>query len=128
MERIVVRLLVMQSGVACCVAIVFGLMYGGTPAVSAIFGGLAAVMMTLMLAWRMRQAARSDHAVRWLLLGAAERAIAVCVVFAVGMGVFGLGPVPMLVAFGIAELTYYFAAGPMRRYMLELTGRRYDGQ
>lgn len=128
MDKIVTRLLLMQLGTAGCIAVLVGVMYGSKAAVAAIFGGFVAIMMTLMLAWRIGQAARSSHALRWLLLGAAERAIAVCIAFAIGMGALGLLPIPMLIAFGAAELTYYLAAGPMRRYMLELMGRRYDGQ
>jgi ATP synthase protein I len=128
MGKIVIRLLYMQLGTACCVAIPFAVMYGSKAAVASVFGGLVAIMMTLMLAWRIGQAARSSHAMGWLLIGAAERAIAVCIAFAVGMGALGLAPVPLLIAFAAAELAYYMAAGPVRRYMLELMGRRYDGQ
>ncbi|HET7313567.1 ATP synthase subunit I [Salinisphaera sp.] len=122
------RLLLMQSIAAVCVAVPVSMVYGSVAAVAAIYGGLVALIMTLMLAWRIGQAARSDQSLRWLVLGAAERMIVVCIAFAVGIGVLGLLPAPMLVGFGAAELAYYLAAGPMRRYMLEIMGRRYDGQ
>ncbi|WP_440848928.1 ATP synthase subunit I [Salinisphaera sp. SWV1] len=122
------RLLLMQSVAAVCVAILVSVIYGSSAAVAAIYGGLVALIMTLMLAWRIGQASRSDTAMRWLVLGAAERMIMVCIAFAVGIGAIGFAPVPMLIGFGGAQLAYYLAAGPLRRYMLELMGRRYDGQ
>lgn len=128
MRNVVTRLLLMQSVAAVCVAVLMGVAYKGSAAVAAIYGGLVALIMTSMLAWRISQAARSSTALKWLMLGAAERMIVVCIAFAIGIGVFGLLPMPMLVGFGLAELAYYLAAGPMRRYMLELMGRRYDGQ
>lgn len=128
MRNVVIRLLFMQSIAAVCVAVPAGVVYGSSAAVAAIYGGLVALVMTLMLAWRIGQAASSQGALKWLMLGAAERMIMVCVAFAIGIGVLGLVPVPMLVGFGVAELAYYVAAGPMRRYMLEIMGRRYDGQ
>lgn len=128
MRNVVTRLLLMQSIAAVCVAVPVSMVYGSVAAVAAIYGGLVALIMTLMLAWRIGQAARSDQSLRWLVLGAAERMIVVCIAFAVGIGVLGLLPAPMLVGFGAAELAYYLAAGPMRRYMLEIMGRRYDGQ
>lgn len=128
MRNVVIRLLLMQVVAAVCVAIPAGAVYGSGAAVAAIYGGLVALLMTLMLAWRLDQAARSSRALRWLVLGAAERMIVVCIAFAIGIGWLGLVPVPVLIGFGVAELAYYLAAGPMRRYMLELMGRRYDGQ
>lgn len=128
MRNVVTRLLLMQSVAAVCVAILVSVVYGRGAAAAAIYGGLVALIMTLMLAWRISQASRSSHAMRSLVLGAGERMIVVCVAFAVGIGVLHLVPVPMLIGFGVAELAYYVAAGPMRRYMLELMGRRYDGQ
>ena len=128
MRNVVIRLLLMQSVAAVCVAILVSVVYGSGAAVAAIYGGLVALIMTLMLAWRIGQASQSDRAMRWLVLGAAERMIMVCIAFAVGIGVLGLVPVPMLIGFGVSELAYYLAAGPMRRHMLELMGRRYDGQ
>lgn len=128
MRNVVTRLLLMQSVAAGCVAILAGLIYGSGAAVAAIYGGLVALIMTSMLAWRIDQAARSSRALRWLVLGAAERMIVVGIAFAIGIGWLRLIPVPVLIGFGVAELAYYLAAGPMRRYMLELMGKRYDGQ
>lgn len=128
MRNVVIRLLLMQSVAAVCVAVLVGAIYGSVAAVAAVYGGIMALIMTLMLAWRIDQASRSSTAMRWLVLGAVERMVVVCIAFAVGIGLLGLVPVPMLIGFGVAELAYYLAAGPMRRYMLELMGRRYDGQ
>ncbi|RJS93328.1 ATP synthase subunit I [Salinisphaera sp. Q1T1-3] len=128
MRNVVTRLLIMQSTAAVCVAILVSVIYGSEAAVAAIYGGVVALIMTSMLAWRISQVSRSGAALRWLVIGAGERMIMVCVAFAVGIGFLNLVPIPMLIGFGVAELAYYLAAGPMRRYMLELMGRRYDGQ
>lgn len=128
MRNVVIRLLIMQSIAAVCVAVLAGVIYGSASAVSGFYGGLVAVLMTLMLAWRINQVAQSDQSLKWLMIGAGERMLMVCAAFALGIAVLGLPPVPLLIGFGVSELAYYLAAGPMRRYMIELMGRRYDGQ
>lgn len=128
MRNVVIRLLLMQSVAAVIAAVAYGTVNGSGAAVAAIYGGLVALIMSLMLAWRIGQAAQSDRAMRWLVVGAAERMVVVCIAFAIGVGLIGIRPVPMLVGFGVSEFAYYLAAGPLRRYMLELMGRRYDGQ
>lgn len=128
MRNVVKRLLLMQLAASVCVAITAAILYGGQAALATLYGGLIALVMTVMLGWRVNQATRSSSAAKWLMLGAVERMITVCVAFAAGIGLLGLMAVPVLMGFGMAELAYYVAAGPLRRQMIGLTGRRSDGQ
>lgn len=128
MRNVVKRLLLMQLVASAVVAALAAVFYGGQAGLAAMYGGMIALIMTVMLGWRLRQASQSASAAKWLMLGAMERMIMVCVVFAVGIGLLELLPVPILVGFGVAELAYYVAAGPLRRQMLGMMGRRYDGQ
>lgn len=128
MKNVVKRLLLMQVIAAVIVAVLAVVSYGGNAAISALYGGLIAWVMTAMLAWRVHKASQSTTAVRWLMLGAVERIIVVCILFAVGIGLLELWAPAILVGFGASELAYYLAAGPLRRQMLKLMGRQYDGQ
>lgn len=126
MQAVLLRVLLIQliAGLACVV--VFGLVQNGFAAGSAAYGGLIGVLTSILLAWRMSQAAQSGADLRALYIGAIERMLVAIAAFGVGIAVFGLTPLAVLVGFASTQLAYYAGAGPLRRYVMTTAadGRR----
>ena len=100
------------------VALVAGgsyLQVGRSAAQAALFGGCIALVNTLLLGWRVRNAGQraeqsGARGALTLYLGAVERFVFTLLAFIVGMGMMKLPPLPMLVAFAVAQLGYWIAA------------------
>ncbi len=82
---------------------------GGAAALAAAFGGAITLVNTSLLLWRMNRSQRSGplgaHAtLRGLLFSAGERFAAVAFMFALGMGILRLQPMPLLIGFCLSML------------------------
>jgi ATP synthase protein I len=110
------RLLAIQAGLVVLTSLTVWGIAGTESALAAAYGGAAAVLSAWLLGRRVRRAAeisRSDpgRETTVLYLGAVQRFALILVLFAVGMGQLGLAPVPLLIGFGLAQLTFLFS-GP----------------
>ena len=82
---------------------------GSTSALSALFGGIIAVVNTGLLAWRKRQISRmrgvgAAASLRKLYRSVFERFAAVAALFAFGLGLLELPPLPLFGGFMCATL------------------------
>ena len=84
---------------------------GSASAIAAVYGGGIAMAIAALLGWRLQRA--SDAAAEaqiqgsmQLYWGALERFLIVGVGFAVGIAVIKLPPLPMIVAFAVAQLGF----------------------
>ena len=111
------RLLIVQAGLILASATAYFFAQGGAAAVAAAFGGAIALLNALVSAHHLKRASvgAAGNAQRGMLelyLGAVIRFIATPLLVAVGIVALGLAPVPMLVAFAVAQVAYF--AGPPR--------------
>jgi ATP synthase protein I len=77
---------------------------GGSAAPAVLFGGAAALANVLLLDWRARRANRvgalsAQQSLQVLYLSALERFATVALLFALGIGVLQLDPLPLLLGF-----------------------------
>lgn len=94
----------------------FGLRGVGA-AQAALYGGVLALLSSLLLARRVQRAGDASvgnlaGGAASLYLGALQRFVLVVVGFGVGMGVLRLQPLPQIVGFAVAQLGYLL---PTRR-------------
>lgn len=126
MRDILVRVLLMQvvAGTACVVGFLF--FQGFLAAGAAAYGGAIGVLTSLLLAWRMNQAAQPGADLRALYIGAAERMVLAIVGFGVAIALIGLQPLAVVIGFAGTQLAYYAGAGPLKRYVMTTAaeGRR----
>ncbi|GEM_PF-5547554 len=118
MQTVLLRVLLIQAMAGLTCVIVFGVEQSGFAAGSAAYGELIGMLTSVLLAWRMSQAAQPKADLRALYIGAVERMLVAIAGFGVGIAVFGLTPVGMLVGFASTQLAYYAGAGPLRRYVM----------
>ena len=109
------RLLMTQATLTVVVAAIYFALKGGEAAVAALFGGCIALASSGLLAWRARQTEHgkvlnAHQSMRILIRSMLERYAAVAGLFALGMGVLKLSPLPMLVGF-VACLAALFGLG-----------------
>lgn len=128
MQNVLTRVLVIQ--VTACVAcgLVFLTVQDAWMAGSAVYGGIIGILTSLLLAWRMAQAARPGADLRALFFGAFERMVLVVAAFGVGIALIGLPPFAMIVGFASTQLAYYISAGPLRRVVLADAAERTSKQ
>jgi ATP synthase protein I len=84
---------------------------GSASAAAAIYGGAIAMVIAALLGWRLQRAADAAAEAQLqgsmqLYWGAMERFLIVGVGFAVGIAVIKLPPLPMIVAFAVAQLGF----------------------
>lgn len=109
------RLLVTQLVLLGVVAAIYFALKGGAEAVAAAFGGAIAFANSSLLAWRARQAERgrvlnAHQSMRVLIRTVIERYVLVGALFALGLGVLKLTPLPLLIGFAVG-LTALFGLG-----------------
>ncbi len=77
---------------------------------AALFGGMMPVIGTLWLLWYHHRAARVGSDARKSLTilyrCAIERFVVIAVLFAFGLGVMGLEPIPLLSGFAVGQLLF----------------------
>ena len=87
--------------------------WGGSPeAHAALFGGVCALLNAWLLGRRLRLAAAvaktsPGQEVTVIYVGALQRFALLLALFVVGMGWLKLNPVPLLVAFGVAQGAFF---------------------
>jgi ATP synthase protein I len=107
------RLLALQCCATALAAVAFLLASGQWDAVSAIYGGLIGVLMTLLLSRGVALAGkmpslRQSQIV--LYAGAVVRFILVLALFAIGLAAFDLAPLALVLGFVAAQLVFPFTA------------------
>lgn len=98
------RLLLTQAVLTVVVAAIYFALKGGESAVAALFGGSIALANSGLLAWRARQTEQgrvlnAHQSMRVLIRSMLERYATVAALFAMGMGVLKLSPLPMVIGF-----------------------------
>ncbi len=84
---------------------------------AALYGGAIALSNSMLLAWRVARATANlkrdaKRDVASLYLGAVQRFLFTLVAMVVGMGFLKLDPIALLIAFGVAQVAFFFAASP----------------
>lgn len=104
--------MVYQAVITMGVALLFFALQGGLQALSALYGGLITLIMTLLL--RRRVTKLTEAATQGAVVGAAAvgvmlRFLWVLLLFGLGFAVFKLDPLASIVGFGLAQLGYVIA-------------------
>ena len=106
-----------QTLLTLLVATGFGLRDDGwRAALAAVYGGAVTILISGWLGWRLRRAGERAQAVADLGLvysSAVMRYAAAIVLLALGLGALRLSPVPLVLAFGLAQFGFF--AGMRRR-------------
>lgn len=89
--------------------------YGESALLPAFYGGAVALTNTMMLSRRVAQAGEvakdsPQQGVYVIALGAVQRFVFVLVALGLGLQFMRLDPIPLLVTFALAQLTYLLAA------------------
>jgi len=98
---IAIAFLLASAGV---VAAIFQVVQGGSTGSAALFGGATALVNMLLLDWRARRTNRAGaltarQSLQVLYLSALERFVSVALMFALGIGLLELEPLPLLLGF-----------------------------
>ncbi|HDP89822.1 MAG TPA: ATP synthase subunit I [Thioalkalivibrio sp.] len=98
------RLLVVQAVLVLLGAALVYLLNGEYAALGVLFGGSIVIVNTLLLHWHHRRAERfagndAGKNMRILYRAAAERFFITLALFAIGLGILGLEPLPLLLGF-----------------------------
>jgi F0F1-type ATP synthase assembly protein I len=103
--------LIYQAVIAAGAALVFLVLQGRLQALSALYGGLITLLMTLLL--RRRVTKFTEAAAQGNAAGAAVgvmlRFLWVLLLFGLGFAVFKLDPLASIIGFGLAQLGYVIA-------------------
>lgn len=104
-----------QAALALLVAGGFGVAGGVWDALAALYGGGVPIVISGWQGWRLtRMNARSGQseagALLGLYVGALQRYAAVFVLLGLGLGVWRLAPLPLVLAFAVAQLGYVAAS------------------
>lgn len=116
MRKILLRLLAIQGVATLAIAIGFYMAFNSLLAAgSVLYGGAIAVVVSLLLAWRVERAQRPGGGVAGLYLSMLERMVFVAAAFVLAFLVLKLVPLALLAGFVGAEVAYYLTAGLLRR-------------
>ncbi|MHB8453328.1 MAG: ATP synthase subunit I [Acidiferrobacterales bacterium] len=120
-RRVLFTQLLLTLAVAAAYLAIDGLSGRRGPVPAALFGGAAALASTWFLGRRVRRASEpaslSAGGQLAFYAGAAPRFVVTIVLLGIGMGWLKLAPVPLIVAFGLAQFGFVinlFAAGRPR--------------
>ena len=113
------RVLVSQIALTLLTAAAAFALLGSAAALAAVYGGGVALMGTWLLGRRISrtpETAQQGDAVNQLALytGVLPRFIVTLVLLAAGLGWLKLAPIPLIVAFGLAQLGFAFNLGSAR--------------
>lgn len=120
MHKALTSLLAIQAALIAAVAAGF-YVYSRHPfdVVAVLYGGTIALVVSVLLAWRVSRAARQQTGMIGLYLSMLERMGFVVAMLVVGLALLRLPVVALIVGFVAGELAHYAAAGPMRRQLLK---------
>lgn len=115
------NVLAVQAALVLCCTIIAWIYYDYTAALAALYGGAVALINAWLLARRVKrvgEVVKTDPSkgMYTLFMGAVQRFVLVIAALALGLGVLKLGPVPMVLTFGVAQLAYAIAAGRQASY------------
>ncbi len=101
----------LQIIIAALTAVVFGSVGGGWAAVSAFFGGIISLTVSLLLrrgVLKANEIAQEDpkRGMVVLYIGAVQRFVVVLALFGLSLGVLDMAPLATVVGFGCAQLAY----------------------
>ncbi len=102
-----------QALLTLVMAAVFALRDGAHAALAAAYGGAVAMLISGWLGWRLRRAGAPAGRLAMLYSSAVLRYAAAIVLLALGLGVLKLAPLPLVIAFGLAQ--FGFLANARRR-------------
>ena len=109
-----------QVLIAAVVVVGFALLQDLLAAVSSAFGAVAAIVMSALLAFKIKcldRRLKQNKAVSvgTVMLGFAPRLLLILIIFLVGIQVFRLSPLPMVVAFALVHFGYLFNSIKLKR-------------
>lgn len=110
MSKALSRLLAFQAGLTLVLAAGFYMYQGPMWAVTALYGGVTAMVVSALLAFRLAHTNQSGASMFWLFMSTFERFAFVGGAFVVGVVVLKLPVIPLLVGFIGAEIGYFFLA------------------
>ena len=118
MESSIHRTAVLQVVISVVVGMSGYALQGEAEAKAALYGGVVALMGTLLLLWRMQSNKQKTllepHQHLWLFYRSGlERFLVICVLLAIGMGPFNLVPLAVLVGFVAGQLAWIIV--PLQR-------------
>lgn len=105
------RLLFVQLLLVLPVALGYLVIKGGDSALAAGYGGIIALVNTLVMAWRVGRIGNA-HAFVELYLGAGLRFALTLLLIGLGMGLLKLDPLALILGFAAAQLGYLFNRVP----------------
>lgn len=102
-----------QAYLTLAAAAVFGWRDGPYAALAAVYGGAVTVLISAWLGWRLRRVGAHAGGLAVLYSSVVLRYAAAIVLLALGFGALRLAPLPLVVAFGLAQ--FGFLANARRR-------------
>ena len=107
------RLLIMQGLIVLLIGGMVSFRYGQYHAISAVYGGVLAMLVALLLGWRVQKVGVSGKmdgglGELHLYIGALERFVLVALGVWAGMGWLRLPPFPLIAGFTAAQAGYFF--------------------
>jgi len=115
MRKVMLSLWAIQAIATLAVAGGFFAWMGFAAALAALYGGAVVMVVSALLAWRMKRASRPGAGVAGLYLSTLERMVFVAAAFVLALAVLKLQPLALIAGFIGAELAYYIAAGVLRQ-------------
>jgi ATP synthase protein I len=102
-----------QALLTVVVSAVFARRDGPRAALAAVYGGAVAMLISGWLGWRLRRVGTQAGGLATLYSSVVLRYAAAIVLLALGLGVLKLAPLPLVIAFGLAQ--FGFLANARRR-------------
>lgn len=114
MESSVHRTAVLQIGISVVAGAIAYALEGGAEAVAAIYGGVVALIGTLLLLWRMQSSKhktlKEAQQHLWIFYRSGlERFLVIGILLAIGMGTFKFVPLAVLIGFVASQLAWIIA-------------------
>ena len=106
------RTIIIQAILIAVTAALFLAFGDSHHALGALFGGLIAITIAVLLGWRLKRAAsfsadeQKERGGLQLAVGALERFLVVGAGFAVGIAVLKLPPIAMIATFAVAQISF----------------------
>ena len=109
------RVAIAQAGLALIGALVGAAVAGAAAGLALLYGGLVAMSVSAVLVWRERQSMQhpewDQHRLfRLFVRAGVERMLLLVGLLAVGLGVLGLAPLPLMLGLGLAQLAWLVLA------------------
>lgn len=105
------RVAIAQAGLALISALVGAAVSGAAAGLALLYGGLVAMSVSAVLVWRERQSMQhpewDQHRLfRLFVRAGVERMLLLVGLLAVGLGVLGLAPLPLMLGLVLAQLAW----------------------